>query len=191
MAFGIESAAEFPFALTLWISAEAATPTAVSSEATTGAASETDKPATTTSATKPAAGKNAVVGIPQVDMINEAMRKSWVDHKLIPSGPATDGEWCRRVFIDVIGRIPSVDELNRFLGDKTPNRRISLVDRLLGNDYVEEYARNWSGIWTNTLIGRPGKKRDDEKLPPLIAKGWKKYLRRSVRTKQALSEDGV
>ena len=36
---------------------------------------------------------------------------------------ATDGEWCRRLYLDVIGRIPTVDELNRFLSDHTANRR--------------------------------------------------------------------
>lgn len=104
-------------------------------------------------------------------MINEAMRKSWVDHHLIPSGLATDGEWCRRIYLDVIGRIPTVDELNRFLGDRGSSRRVNLVDRLLGREYVEEYARNWSGIWTNLLIGRPGASKTTRSCRR-IAKGW-------------------
>jgi len=111
-------------------------------------------------------------------MINEAMRKSWIDHHLTPSGIASDGEWCRRIYLDVIGRIPTVDELNRFLGDRGSSRRVNLVDRLLGREYVEEYARNWSGIWTNLLIGRPGRKQDDEKLPT-NREGMEQYLRRS------------
>jgi hypothetical protein len=116
--------------------------------------------------------------MPQVEIINEALRKSWTDHHLTPSPWAAEGEWCRRIFLDVIGRIPSVEELNRFLGDKSANRRMNLVDRLLGKDYVEEYARNWSGIWTNLLIGRPGNKRQDERLPT-DRDGMEQYLRRA------------
>jgi hypothetical protein len=171
------------FAFSIWIAAQAATPNAASSAAeTTSPATEAEKPAAATSA-KTATSKSSATTLPQVEMINEAMQKSWADHHLTHSGPATDGEWCRRLYIDVIGRIPTVDELNRFLGDHTPNRRVNLVDRLLGKDYIEEYARNWSGIWTNLLIGRPGRKQDDEKLPTDRAE-MEHYLRRSfVRNK--------
>ena len=37
--------------------------------------------------------------------------------RLSPSPAATDGEWCRRVFLDVLGRIPTIDELERFLSE--------------------------------------------------------------------------
>ncbi len=137
---------------------------------------DAEKSATSASTTP---GKN--IGLPEaVVIINEEIRKSWADHHLTPSGPASDGEWCRRVYLDVIGRIPTLDELNHFLADHSPNRRVNLVDRLLGKEYVEEYARNWSGIWTNVLIGRPGRKQDDEKLPT-NREGMEQYLRRSFQ----------
>src|SRR5687767_11173414 len=53
-------------------------------------------------------------GVPQVRAINEQISKVWKDNNLTPSAPATDGEWCRRVFLDIIGRIPSVDEIEAF-----------------------------------------------------------------------------
>jgi len=68
---------------------------------------------------------------PQVEYINEMIRKGWTDNKLTPSAMATDGEWCRRVYLDVIGRIPTVNELNRFITDKSANRKAALVDLLL------------------------------------------------------------
>src|SRR5207253_10066341 len=42
--------------------------------------------------------------IPQVALINEHVRDHWTANKLTPSGAATDGEWCRRVYLDVLGR---------------------------------------------------------------------------------------
>ena len=43
-------------------------------------------------------------GYPEVTLIDEAIRKGWIDHDLVPSKAATDGEWCRRVYLDVLGR---------------------------------------------------------------------------------------
>jgi hypothetical protein len=153
-------------------SADTATPGSVDTLPTADV--ETPAPSPTAKTAKPSSTNLP----PQVEMINEAMQKSWADHHLTRSGLASDGEWCRRIYLDVIGRIPTVNELNRFLGDHAANRRANLVDRLLGADYVEEYARNWSGIWTNLLIGRPGRKQDDEKLPTDRAE-MERYLRRS------------
>jgi hypothetical protein len=95
-------------------------------------------------------------GVPQVHLINDAIRQGWADHDLAPSPPATDGEWCRRVYLDLIGRVPTVDELNAYASDRKRDKRARLVDRLLGQEYAEEFARNWTTIWTNLLIGRTG-----------------------------------
>jgi hypothetical protein len=96
-----------------------------------------------------------------------------------PSPEAPDNEWCRRVYLDVLGRIPTVGELEKFLSDRSRSRRADLVDRLLSSgEYVEEYARNWTTIWTNILIGRP--KPDREEQRDLVDReGMQQYLRRS------------
>ena len=105
----------------------------------------------------PSPGKTpAKAASPEVALINEHVRRQWDANKITPSPPATDGEWCRRAYLDVLGRIPSVDELKRFLDDGVHERKQRLVNRLLGDDYVEEYARNWTTLWTNILIGRSG-----------------------------------
>ena len=90
----------------------------------------------------------------QIEQINKLVEQVWNDFDLKPSNDASDGEWCRRVFLDIIGRIPSVDELNKFLGNRSDDRKQKLVDMLLYDDlYTEEFARNWTTIWTNLLIG--------------------------------------
>ena len=112
-------------------------------------------------------------GIPQVKFINEQIEAGWTDAKLKPSDPAADGEWCRRAHLDVIGRIPSLEELQRFLADSSPGKRAALVDRLLGDDYVDEYARNWTDVWTTVLIGR------DVENEMVSRPGMRQYLRRA------------
>lgn len=115
--------------------------------------------------------------IPEVRRINEEVRKVWKEYKITPSVPATDGEWCRRLHLDVLGRIPTVDELNAFLSDKDPDKRTKLVAKLLYDEsYTEEYARNWTTIWTNVLIGRSG---GTERNSLTNREGLQKYLRDS------------
>jgi hypothetical protein len=73
---------------------------------------------------KPAAGKAKAAaavpdyGLPQVARINQEISQVWKDNNIAPSPPATDGEWCRRVFLDVLGRVPSVQELREFVNSK-------------------------------------------------------------------------
>ena len=73
-----------------------------------------------------------------------------------------DAEWCRRLFVRIIGRIPTVEELQAFTADRSKDnqgkdKRDKLVDRLLTDDnYVEEYSRHWATVWGNVLIGRTG-----------------------------------
>jgi len=127
-------------------------------DATTSAtpAADAAKPEAAKPGTKKAAGKASSYGIPQVEFINDQIHQGWEAHSFSPSPVATDGEWCRRLFLDLLGRPPNVTELTRFLGDTAPDKKAQLVNRLLGDDYVEEYARNQTTLWTNVLIGRAG-----------------------------------
>jgi hypothetical protein len=116
-------------------------------------------------------------GIPQVRRINQEIRQVWTDLQLSPSPPSTDGEWCRRVFLDVIGRVPSVQELREFLASKEADKKAKLVAKLLYDEaYQDEYTRNWTTIWTNILIGRNG---GLENRSLTSREGMQKYLRDS------------
>ena len=107
--------------------------------------------------------------------IDRAIRARWTEYEIEPSPEATSGEWCRRVYLDLIGRIPTVSELNAFLKDRKPKRRERLVERLLYDDrYTTEFARNWSTIWTNLLVGRNG---GNERNSLINRDGMEKYLR--------------
>lgn len=129
-------------------------------------------------APKEAVGESS--GIPQTDKINERIRVQWKDFEITPSSKASDGQWCRRVYLDIIGRIPSTDELQAFLnykGSGSTSRKEWLVETLLHDEkYTEEYARNWTTEWTNILIGRNG---GNERNSLTSRAGLQKYLRDS------------
>jgi hypothetical protein len=113
----------------------------------------------------------------QVTLINEVIEQGWRDFEIRPAPDVDDATWCRRVFLDVIGRIPSGHELREFLDDRGTGNRAALVDRLLHDDrYTEEYAGHWATVWTNLLIGRSG---GTERDSMISRDGMQKYLRDS------------
>lgn len=140
-------------------------------------AADNSPPASTASARSSTAAESPGVraGNPS-KYIDELIRQGWADHDLKPSPPASDGEWCRRLYLDVLGRVPSVDELNLFLKEPPSERKARLVGRLLSDEYTEEYARNWSNIWQTILIGRPSPNEDRTLVD---RPGMQKFLRDS------------
>lgn len=112
------------------------------------------------------------------DKINFEIEKQWSENQISPSAEATSGEWLRRVYLDLLGRIPTVSELQDFQKQsRKPDARLKLVRKLLYDDaYTAEFARNWSTIWTNLLIGRNG---GNENNSLINRDGMQKYLRDS------------
>lgn len=108
-------------------------------------------------------------------LINSNIQQGWTDYELKPSPDANDGKWCRRVYLDVIGRIPTVEELEDFRADKSSDKDTKLIRKLLYDDrYTEEYARHWATVWSTILIGRTG---GNERNSLISRAGMMKYLR--------------
>ncbi len=85
-----------------------------------------------------------------VDAVNRALRSYWAEHEVTPSPQADDAEWLRRVHLDLIGQIPSVDAVLTFLADPRPDKRARVVDDLLASP---DFARHFSVVWSNLLLG--------------------------------------
>jgi hypothetical protein len=98
-------------------------------------------------------------GTEQVALIDEALRKGWKDNSTYPSDRCTDYEFIRRASLDIIGRIPTVEEINRFIKQSPEKRRSWLINAMLdGKEYGEgrEYAQNYANMWTVNLLTRSG-----------------------------------
>ncbi len=68
--------------------------------------------------------------------------------RITPSDLCSDEAFLRRVYIDVIGTLPTLEEFRRFMSSKAANKRDLLVDELLGR---KEFAELWVMKWAELL----------------------------------------
>ena len=59
------------------------------------------------------------------------------------NAPAGDEVFLRRVYLDVVGRIPSLEESTRFLASAGDDRRARLIDELLAGEGYVSHTYNW------------------------------------------------
>jgi len=65
-----------------------------------------------------------------------------------PAKVCSDEVFVRRVYLDVIGTLPTAQEAREFLDDGDPDKRRGLIDRLLERD---EFADYWAMKWSDLL----------------------------------------
>lgn len=98
-------------------------------------------------------------------IINEQLAKFWGANNVRPSRKATDNEFVRRLFLDILGRIPSAWEVKDYLADYAPNKRAKLINRLLNDKhYALEFEDHWADVWTTLLLTRSGNRTYHEQL---------------------------
>jgi hypothetical protein len=99
--------------------------------------------------------------------------------RIQPSELCTDSEFIRRLYLDVLGVLPSPEETRAFLNDGDPNKRAKLIDAVL---LRPEYADWWALKWADVL-------RVEEKS--LDAKGVKVFhgwIRKAMAENRPLNE---
>src|SRR5258708_4528237 len=81
------------------------------------------------------------------DRIDAQVQAAWTRAKVAPVAPADDATFLRRVYLDLIGTIPTFEEAQAFLQSKSPERRAQLIDKLLDDP---RYA-----VLYLTILSRP------------------------------------
>jgi hypothetical protein len=67
-----------------------------------------------------------------------------------PSKICDDATFIRRASVDIAGRLPTPDEVKRFLDNQDPAKRDKWIDRLLASpDYADYFANKWSALLRN------------------------------------------
>jgi hypothetical protein len=110
-------------------------------------------PSDTATATTPSDEKPVASTTPDrtalVDRIDALLEKQWQAEGVEPAPPASDSEFLRRAYLDLIGVIPRVSDVRAFLADERPDKRELLIEQLLDSP---RYATHMATTWRNRLI---------------------------------------
>jgi hypothetical protein len=85
--------------------------------------------------------------------IDQHIAQRWRDTGTEPAPRASDAEFLRRVYLDLAGRIPSVEETRTFLRDSREDKRTRLVEQLLGGS---RYVAHFTNVWRMLLLPEAG-----------------------------------
>ncbi len=79
--------------------------------------------------------------------IDALLAKDLAANNLTPNAPADDNVFVRRIYLDVVGRIPTTREAEEFLASREDGRRAALIDKLLDSEgYVQNYFHYWADV---------------------------------------------
>jgi hypothetical protein len=115
--------------------------------------------------------------IPQNNYIDREVFAKLRGLNIIPSEPAKDTEFLRRVTIDTIGRLPTPAEIRAFLPDTRPNKRAVKIDELLAH-------LDHAALWATKFCDITACSQDSMEGPPELtakrAKMWHDWFRRRI-----------
>ena len=81
--------------------------------------------------------------------VDRILDKSLADRGLSTPAPVTDAEFLRRVSLDLVGLLPTPEQLDQFLADSTPDKRSRLIRTLLDDRIA--YADHWLTFFNDLL----------------------------------------
>jgi len=114
------------------------------------------------------------------DAFTQARRANYIDDLVLeklkslnmpPSPRADDSEFLRRIYLDTIGVLPTVNEVKAFLTDQNPEKRTILIDQLLARPEFVDY---WAYQWSDVLL------LSGSRLRPDAIKAYYKWIRERV-----------
>ena len=90
-----------------------------------------------------------VVSATTFNEIDRFIAAKWQEKKFPTPPVCDDNAFMRRVYLDVVGVIPTTAQALAFVQDRTPGKRARLVDEMLARD--DDYAANWTPFWEDAL----------------------------------------
>ncbi|MCU0706100.1 MAG: DUF1549 and DUF1553 domain-containing protein, partial [Fimbriiglobus sp.] len=111
--------------------------------------------------------------------IDTHLAADWQARKITPAPRADDEEFCRRVYLDVLGRIPKVAEVRGFADDPAADKRAKLVDTLLSKPgYAANMAAHLRAAWLPETVS--------DQFKVFLGNQYEEYLKRKLRTNEPL-----
>ncbi|XZE42853.1 DUF1549 and DUF1553 domain-containing protein [Pirellulaceae bacterium SH467] len=90
--------------------------------------------------------------LPRQNFIDDLVYQKLQVLDMLPSEPASETTWLRRIYLDAIGRVPTPAEVEEFLADTNADKKLRWIDRVLDQP---EYADFWANKWADLLRPNP------------------------------------
>ncbi len=95
--------------------------------------------------------------LPESQKIDQLLSQDWAKAGLKPNPPASDEVLVRRLYLDLAGRIPTIEEAKAYTTSQDSQKRAKLIDALLASDgYTSHMFNYWADVLrlTDNVKGR-------------------------------------
>ncbi|HEY1083627.1 MAG TPA: DUF1549 domain-containing protein [Prosthecobacter sp.] len=110
--------------------------------------------------------------LPEATKIDSLLAADWQKHNLQANPPASDEVLVRRLYLDIAGRIPTVEESREFIQSGDPQKRAKLIDRLLASD---GYTSHMFNFWADVL------RLTDNAKGKITAEAYEEWLKKELK----------
>lgn len=104
--------------------------------------------------------------------IDEFLAKGWEKAGVKPNPPASDDVLIRRLYLDIAGRIPTLEEVQAYVKSGDPQKRAKLIDTLLASDGHTSHMFNY---WADIL------RLSDNVKGRLTAEAYEEWLKKQIK----------
>jgi len=96
--------------------------------------------------------------VPRNNFIDEYIFSKLKRLNILPSNLSSDPEFLRRVYLDTIGLLPTLEESDRFLNSTDPQKRSKLINELVGRpEFAEVWATRFGDLLRVGLLDQRSK----------------------------------
>jgi hypothetical protein len=128
-------------------------------------------------------------------LVDDQINHSLATAKIAPSEKTSDADFLRRVYLDLAGKIPTLEQTKAFLDSKDPSKRTKLIDELLAS---KRYGQRQSDIWVGMMkpIESDNRFVDKEPLEKFLSEsfnanlGWDKMVKKIITATGHQDEHG-
>ncbi len=110
--------------------------------------------------------------LPESQKIDQLLAQGWEKAGVKPNAPASDDVLVRRLYLDIAGRIPTIEEAAAYKQSNDPQKRAKLIDMLLASD---GYTSNMFNYWADIL------RLSDNVKGRLTAEAYEEWLKKQLK----------
>jgi hypothetical protein len=106
--------------------------------------------------------------------IDELIGAKWKEKGIKPAELSDDGEFLRRVYLDLVGHVPQLLETGNFLDKRWEDKRWQLVKTLVQSD---RFSTHFAAVWRAILLGQANNQQNQAYFTPFFEQFLKQRIK--------------